>query len=141
MHGLCLRFQIQGGRLHHYVGSYSQFLKARAARHQQEAQAYKAKQEEIARLQGFVDRFGAKATKASAANSRKKMIDRLKQQLPEAPVDGNGSSTVSESRRSEVVVWGRVWWRFAVVDKGCCLFRFHFFCWQNWEKQGVINGQ
>jgi ATP-binding cassette subfamily F protein 3 len=82
-------FQISVGQLHHYVGNYSSFLRARAARQLQASQAYKAKQAEIERLQVFVDRFGAKATKASAANSRKKMIEKIRQQMPdEAPPEG-----------------------------------------------------
>ena len=75
--------------MHHYVGNYSSFLRARAARQLQASQAYKAKQAEIERLQVFVDRFGAKATKASAANSRKKMIEKIKEQMPDvAPPEG-----------------------------------------------------
>ena len=75
--------------MNHYVGNYSSFLRARAARQLQAVQAYKAKQAEIERLQVFVDRFGAKATKASAANSRKKMIEKIKQEMPdEAPPEG-----------------------------------------------------
>lgn len=81
--------QIHRCQLHHYVGNYSSFLRARAARQLQASQAYKAKQAEIERLQVFVDRFGAKATKASAANSRKKMIEKIKQQMPDvAPPEG-----------------------------------------------------
>lgn len=75
--------------MHHYVGNYSSFLRSRAARQLQASQAYKAKQAEIERLQVFVDRFGAKATKASAANSRKKMIEKIKLQMPDvAPTEG-----------------------------------------------------
>lgn len=52
-------------------------------------QEYRAKQAEIERLQVFVDRFGAKATKASAANSRKKMIEKIRKEMPEvAPPEG-----------------------------------------------------
>ena len=81
--------QITNGQLNHYVGNYSSFLRARAARQLQAVQAYKAKQAEIERLQVFVDRFGAKATKASAANSRKKMIEKIRQEMPdEAPPEG-----------------------------------------------------
>lgn len=90
--------QITNAQLHHYVGNYSSFLRARAARQLQASQAYKAKQAEIERLQVFVDRFGAKATKASAANSRKKMIEKIKQQMPdEAPPEGTLSSYTSKA--------------------------------------------
>lgn len=86
--------EITGVQLHHYVGSYSSFLRARAARQQQAVQEYRAKQAEIERLQVFVDRFGAKATKASAANSRKKMIEKIRKEMPEvAPPEDSGPGT------------------------------------------------
>ena len=44
---------------------------------QQLLAAYKNQQREIARLQDFADRFRAKATKASQAQSKLKQIDRM----------------------------------------------------------------
>ena len=51
---------MRGKRLHHYVGSYSSFLRQRAEREAQALATAAKQQEEIDRLQGFVDRFGAK---------------------------------------------------------------------------------
>lgn len=84
--------QIRGQKLHHYTGTYSKFLRTRDAQQQQALQDYQAKQAEIERLEGFVNRFGAKATKAAAANSKKKQIERIKQQMPDSvPVSLTGT--------------------------------------------------
>jgi hypothetical protein len=45
---------------------------------------------EIARLQGFVDRFGAKASKASQAQSRAKSLEKLKENAIEMPAASSG---------------------------------------------------
>ena len=49
----------------------------KAARQEQLLAAYKNQQREIKRLQTFIDRFGAKNTKASQAQSKRKQIDRM----------------------------------------------------------------
>ncbi|CAM6113173.1 unnamed protein product [Calypogeia fissa] len=83
--------EIRGQKLHHYTGSYSKFLRTREAQQQQALQDYQAKKAEIERLEGFVNRFGAKATKAAAANSKKKQIERIRQQMPDSvPVSLTG---------------------------------------------------
>ena len=53
---------------------------------------YEANQREIARLQGFVDRFGAKTMGASMAQSRLKTIEKLEATGPEAPQVGESVS-------------------------------------------------
>ncbi|CAM6103536.1 unnamed protein product [Calypogeia fissa] len=83
--------EIRGQKLHHYTGSYSKVLRTREAQQQQALQDYQAKQAEIERLEAFVNRFGAKATKAAAANSKKKQIERIRQQMPDSvPVSLTG---------------------------------------------------
>ena len=60
-----------------YAGNYSTFARQRAERNAHQA-ALKAKQDaRRAELQGFVDRFRAKATKARQAQSRLKMLARM----------------------------------------------------------------
>ncbi|KAL3685846.1 hypothetical protein R1sor_003868 [Riccia sorocarpa] len=93
--------EVRGTKLHHYTGSYSKFLRTREAQQQQALQAYQAQQAEIARLQNFVDRFGAKATKASAANSKKKAIERIRGEMLEvAPTAAMGDAGGDKSRIS-----------------------------------------
>ncbi len=60
-----------------YTGSYSRFVKDKAAiRARKEATITRA-EDEIARKRAFVERFGAKNTKATQAQSRLKQIDRI----------------------------------------------------------------
>ncbi|MDX1607380.1 MAG: ATP-binding cassette domain-containing protein, partial [Candidatus Competibacterales bacterium] len=73
---------IEHRRLHYYSGDYSAFEQRRAARLAQQQAAYRQQQREIARLQQFVDRFRAKATKARQAQSRLKTLDRLERIAP-----------------------------------------------------------
>jgi ATPase subunit of ABC transporter with duplicated ATPase domains len=64
---------VRGKRLHHYVGSYSSFLTQREERAALAAATAASKAAEIARLEEFVARFGAKASKASEAQSKLKV--------------------------------------------------------------------
>jgi len=65
------------GRLLHYQGNYEAYLEQRIARRDQQLAAFKNQQPEIARLQTFIDRFGAKNTKAAQAQSKRKQIERM----------------------------------------------------------------
>jgi len=66
------------GKLTLYRGSYSSFEEQRAAREMLEARHARRQAEERKRLQAFVDRFKAKASKARQAQSRVKMLERMK---------------------------------------------------------------
>ena len=68
---------IDACRLSLYSGGYSDYEKARAARLAGQQAAFVAQQRQIAHLQGFIDRFKAKATKARQAQSRIKALARL----------------------------------------------------------------
>ena len=65
------------GQLVEYRGTYTQYREARAADEVLRAKTAARQSKEIARLQRFVDRFGAKATKAAAAHSMEKRIARI----------------------------------------------------------------
>ncbi|MEM7253067.1 MAG: ATP-binding cassette domain-containing protein [Pseudomonadota bacterium] len=68
---------IRGQKIEEYRGNYSDFERALAERISQES-ALRARQDaERARIQRFVDRFRAKATKARQAQSRVKMLERM----------------------------------------------------------------
>ncbi|MEI6416968.1 MAG: ABC-F family ATP-binding cassette domain-containing protein, partial [Verrucomicrobiota bacterium] len=69
--------QIRHRKLHHYNGNYDSFLEQKAAREEQQLAAYKSQQREIAELQRFIDRFRAKASKASQAQDRIKQLARM----------------------------------------------------------------
>ena len=64
-------------RLFRYTGNYDNYLEQRAASEVQQWAAFKNQQREIARLQNFIDRFGAKNTKAAQAHAKQKQIDRM----------------------------------------------------------------
>lgn len=64
-------------RLKSYGGNYSYFELQYAQALTQQSAAYENQQQKIAHLQKFVDRFGAKASKARQAKSRVKMIERM----------------------------------------------------------------
>ena len=66
--------------------SYAQWEVEREEREARLQSEYERQQAEIERLQGFVDRFGASATKASQAQSRVKMIEKLKKEQVQAPM-------------------------------------------------------
>ncbi|HEX4866739.1 MAG TPA: ABC-F family ATP-binding cassette domain-containing protein [Acidimicrobiales bacterium] len=65
------------GTMHEYKGTYSQYVVAREKDEVRLAKMAQRQAKEIDRLQTIVDRFGAKATKASMAHSIEKRIGRL----------------------------------------------------------------
>jgi ATP-binding cassette subfamily F protein 3 len=75
--------ELGAGRLTTYTGNYSDFERQRAARREQQEVRARGLEREIAHQQRFVERFGAKATKASQARSRKKAIERLQGEYAE----------------------------------------------------------
>ncbi len=76
--------EIAHRRLQRYRGNWDSYVEQKAAREVQQLAAYKNQQREIASLQAFADRFRAKASKASQAQSKLKQIDRMEK--IEAPV-------------------------------------------------------
>ena len=66
------------GKLTLYKGSYSSFEEQRSTRELLDAKHARRQADERKRLQAFVDRFKAKASKARQAQSRVKMLERMK---------------------------------------------------------------
>jgi ATP-binding cassette subfamily F protein 3 len=69
--------EIRQSRLFRYRGNYDEYLVQREANEAQLLAAYKNQQREIAHLMQFVNRFRAKASKATQAQSKLKQIDRM----------------------------------------------------------------
>ena len=67
------------GRLTLYAGNYSAFERQRAERLAQQQQAFERQQAERQRIQAFIDRFRAKASKARQAQSRIRQLERMEQ--------------------------------------------------------------
>ena len=77
--------ELRQARVLRYTGNYDEYLKQRVATEATLIATAKAQEREIARLQLFVDRFRAKNTKATQAQSKLKQIERLKEEMVEAP--------------------------------------------------------
>jgi ATP-binding cassette subfamily F protein 3 len=69
--------EISHRKLTRFRGNWDSYLEQKAAREEQQWAAYKNQQREIATLQEFADRFRAKASKASQAQSKLKQIERM----------------------------------------------------------------
>jgi ATP-binding cassette subfamily F protein 3 len=65
-----------------FTGNYSQFEAQRAEQLAQQQAMYARQQKEIKHIQGYVDRFRYKASKARQAQSRLKMLERMEKIAP-----------------------------------------------------------
>ena len=72
--------ELEHGQLTPYSMRFSLYLEEKELRREQAAAANAQLDAKIAQLQRFVERFGAKNTKASQAQSKRKQIERLKSQ-------------------------------------------------------------
>ena len=68
---------IDYGEIRKYPGCYQKFLEEKALLNEQKLVEKQSAEEKIARMRQFVERFGAKASKATQARSRMKMIDKI----------------------------------------------------------------
>jgi ATP-binding cassette subfamily F protein 3 len=73
---------LEGTRATLYTGNYSQFERIRAEQMALQSATYAKQQRQVAHLQSFINRFKAKASKATQAQSRVKQLERM--QLVEA---------------------------------------------------------
>ena len=78
--------EISERKLIDYTGNYTDYLRQREERYDQQLAAYNNQQKEIAALQQFADRFRAIPSKASQAQAKLKQIERMEQiEKPLAP--------------------------------------------------------
>jgi ATP-binding cassette subfamily F protein 3 len=73
--------EVSRGGLTDYDCNYTAYLAQREERRAQEAEAYAAQQEEIARIEAFVRRFRYQASKAALVQSRLKQLEKI-ERLP-----------------------------------------------------------
>ena len=91
--------------MHNFKGDYARFLREREARRAAAAAALEREGAKAAKLEGFIKKFGAKATKASAAKSKQKALDKVNAKMddyrdsvgPGALGDGPGDAKKSPS--------------------------------------------
>ncbi|MCQ2332996.1 MAG: ABC-F family ATP-binding cassette domain-containing protein [Paludibacteraceae bacterium] len=69
--------EITLGRIYDYSVPYSQFVKLRQERHEQQVRAYLNQQKMIEETEDFIERFRYKATKAVQVQSRIKQLEKL----------------------------------------------------------------
>ena len=81
--------EIRRSKLNRYTGNYDSYLVQCAANEQTALATQKSQQRRIDQLQEFVDRFGAKNTKATQAQSKLKQIERIREEMTDIP-DNNG---------------------------------------------------
>jgi ATPase subunit of ABC transporter with duplicated ATPase domains len=94
--------EINGNTLLEYRGcSYSKYLEEKEFRAMSAQAEYERNLEEAARLQSFIDKFGASATKAASAQSRVKMLEKMKR---EGKLDPPPVAIVSTGRKPELVL-------------------------------------
>ena len=70
-------YEIEYGKTEKYFGNYSEFVKQKKIRREQQLKDYNAQQKEIAQLETVVERFRYKATKASMAQSKIKQLEKI----------------------------------------------------------------
>jgi ATP-binding cassette, subfamily F, member 3 len=76
--------EIWGGKLHFYAGNYSFYRSEKEKRLELLRNAFVNQQEEIQRVQAFIDRFRYKASKARQVQSRINMLERMERiELPQ----------------------------------------------------------
>ncbi|NLL93189.1 MAG: ABC-F type ribosomal protection protein [Clostridiales bacterium] len=76
-------YEIEYGTAKRYPGNYSHFIERKREEHEKQQKDHDLQQKEIVRLQGMVDRFKNKPTKAAMARSKMKAIEHM--DIVEAP--------------------------------------------------------
>ncbi|MFT0803689.1 ABC-F family ATP-binding cassette domain-containing protein [Bacillus swezeyi] len=70
-------YEISRSQSKKYSGNYSSYLKLKAEQLEKETKLYEKQQDEIAKLQDFVDRNLARASTTKRAQSRRKQLERM----------------------------------------------------------------
>ena len=73
---------VESQQLISYTGNYDAYEKQRAERLRLKSLQYSKQQDQIAHLESFINRFGAKASKAKQAQSRVKQLAKMEDLLP-----------------------------------------------------------
>ena len=108
LNNLCTHIaELRSAKIMRYTGNYDEYLVQRAAMEATLIATAKAQQRDIDRLQLFADRFGAKASKASQAQSKRKQIERIKEdmvQIPDGPESTMGFRFPQPQRSGQRVI-------------------------------------
>ncbi|MBE3554635.1 MAG: ABC-F family ATP-binding cassette domain-containing protein, partial [Thermicanus sp.] len=69
--------ELEGGKLHSYTGNYTVYLRQREEERRRQKEAYEAQQEEIKRMEEFVQKNIARASTTKRAQSRRKQLEKM----------------------------------------------------------------
>lgn len=78
-------YELFGGDLKRYKGNFTHYEQVREVELKTLISEYERQQDEIAKLQDFIRRFGVQATKAAQAQERQKQLDKILAQKIEIP--------------------------------------------------------
>ncbi|HZG72083.1 MAG TPA: ABC-F family ATP-binding cassette domain-containing protein [Chondromyces sp.] len=70
-------YEVSRTHIRKYHGNYSKFLQQKAEQYERELKQYEKQQEEVARLQDFIQKNIARASTTKRAQSRRKQLDRM----------------------------------------------------------------
>ncbi|AIG65868.1 ABC-F family ATP-binding cassette domain-containing protein [Weissella tructae] len=86
-------YDMHSGQLDHYIGNYSRFMELKAQKILGEQKAYDKQQEEIAKLEDFVQKNIVRASTTKRAQSRRKQLERMEK--IEAPQNESGVARIT----------------------------------------------
>lgn len=92
-------YDMHSGQLDHYVGNYSRFMELKAQKILSEQKAYDKQQEEIAKLEDFVQKNIVRASTTKRAQSRRKQLERMEK--IEAPQNESGVARITFTAEEE----------------------------------------
>jgi len=72
-----ITYELEDGRTTRYVGNYSSYVDAKAARYESDVKLYESQQREISQMETFVQKNIVRATTTKRAQSRRKMLERI----------------------------------------------------------------
>lgn len=70
-------YEIEYGKTEKYTGNYTEFTRLKKIKREQQLKDYNAQQKEIGQLEGVIERFRYKATKAAMAQSKIKQLEKI----------------------------------------------------------------
>jgi len=86
-------YELSMHELKKFYGNYSKYLVQKAENYEREMKLYEKQQDEVAKLQDFIQRNLARASTTKRAQSRRKQLEKM--QLMDRPAGGDKSASIS----------------------------------------------
>ena len=84
-------YELSRNEIRKYHGNYSKYLQQKAEQYERDMKQFEKQQEEVAKLQDFIQKNLARASTTKRAQSRRKQLDRM--QLMDRPLGGEKSAS------------------------------------------------